>query len=55
MTTLTITVSGNKAVEKIFFILNVSKSNFLNVVDMTWNTVEDVLKGEREGHYTIAR
>lgn len=55
MTTLTITVNGNKAGEQIFFILNVAKSNFLNVIDMTWETVEDVLKGEKEGHYTISK
>ena len=55
MTTLTITINGKKPGEKIFFILNVAKSNFLNVVEMTWETVEDVLKGEKEGHYTIER
>ena len=53
MKTLTVTVNGNKAGKQIFFILNVSKSNFLNVVDMTFETVEDVLRGEKEGHYTI--
>ena len=49
MTTLTITVNGNKAGEQIFFILNILKSNFLNVIEMTWENVEDVLKGEKEG------
>lgn len=53
MTTLTITVSGNKPGEIVFFILNILKSNFLNVVEMTFESVEDVLKGEIEGHYTI--
>jgi len=55
MRTLTVTVNGNKAGEVIFFILNVAKDNFLNVVEMTWNTVEDVLRGEAEGHYTISK
>lgn len=55
MRNLTITVNGNKSGEQIFFILNVSKSNFLSVVDMTWETVEDVLRGEKEGYYTIAK
>jgi hypothetical protein len=55
MTTLTITVNGNKAGEKIFFILNILKSNFLNVVEMTFETKEDVLEGERNGKYTISK
>jgi hypothetical protein len=55
MTTLTITVNGNKAGEQIFFILNILKSNFLNVIEMNWENVEDVLKGEKEGHYTISK
>ena len=55
MINLTITVDGNKAGEVIFFILNIAKSNFLNVVNMSWETVEDVLKGEKEGHYTISK
>ena len=55
MTTLTITIAGKKAGEQIFFILNVAKSNFLKVVEMEWETVEDVLRGETEGHYTIKR
>ena len=55
MTTLTITVNGNKAGEQIFFILNILKSNFLNVAEMTWETVEDVLEGERNGKYTIQK
>ena len=55
MTTLTITVNGNKAGEQIFFTLNVAKTNFLKVVDMTWENVQDVLRGEKEGHYTIAK
>ena len=55
MTTLTITVSGEKAGEQIFFILNIPKSNFLKVVDMTWNNVDDVLKGESEGYYSISK
>lgn len=55
MTTLTITVNGKKAGEQIFFTLNVAKSNFLNVVEMTFNTIDDVLMGEQQGHYTISR
>jgi preprotein translocase subunit SecB len=55
MTTLTITVNGKKSGEKVFFILNVAKANFLNVIDMTWETVEDVLAGEAKGQYTIAK
>ena len=55
MTTLTITVNGNKSGEKTFFVLNILKSNFLNVVEMTWETVEDVLEGERNGQYTIQK
>jgi len=53
MTNLTITIDGNKAGEVIFFKLNIEKNNFLNVVDMTFKTIEDVLMGEKEGHYTI--
>ena len=53
MTTLTITVNGNKAGELIYFVLNVPKSNFLNVVQMTWDSVEDVLAGQKQGHYAI--
>jgi len=53
MTHLTITIDGNKAGELIFFKLNIEKNNFLNVVDMTFETIEDVLMGEKEGHYTI--
>jgi hypothetical protein len=55
MTKLTITINGNKPGEVIFFILNLAKSNFLNVVDMTFETVEDVLKGEKEGLYKISK
>jgi preprotein translocase subunit SecB len=55
MITLTITVNGKKSGEKVFFILNVAKANFLNVIDMTWETVEDVLAGEAKGQYTIAK
>ena len=55
MTTLTITVNGNKKGNQIFFILNVAKTNFLSVVDMDFETVEDVLAGEKEGKYTISK
>jgi hypothetical protein len=55
MITLTITVNGKKSGEKVFFILNVAKANFLNVIDMTWETVEDVLAGEAKGQYTITK
>ena len=55
MTNLTITVNGTKAGELIYFKLSVAKSNFLKVVDMTWETVEDVLRGEVEGHYSIVK
>lgn len=55
MTTLTITVNGKQQGEIIFFTLNVLKSNFLNVVEMTWDTVQDVIRGEEEGHYTIQK
>jgi len=55
MTTLTITVSGKKSGELIYFFLNVSHSNFLKVVDMGFNNVSDVLKGEEQGLYTISR
>tara|TARA_R110000850_G_scaffold275783_1_gene415796 strand:- start:275 stop:439 length:165 start_codon:yes stop_codon:yes gene_type:complete len=52
---LIITVNGKKQGEQIFFNLEIAKSNFLKVVDMTWETVEDVLRGEKEGHYTISK
>ena len=55
MTNLTITINGNKAGELIYFKLNVEKTNFLNVVDMTFNSIEDVLLGEKEGHYIIQK
>ena len=55
MTTLTITVSGNKPGEKVYFKLNIEKSNFLKVVEMEWETIEDVLEGERNGFYTISK
>ena len=55
MTQLTITVAGNKAGEQIFFILDVEKSNFLNVVDMTFNSVKDVLNGEKNGNFKIRK
>ena len=55
MTTITITVNGNKPGQKIFFILNVPKANFFNVVDMTFETIEDVLKAESEGHFQISK
>ncbi len=55
MTNLTITIDGNKSGELIYFKLNVEKTNFLNVVDMTFNSIEDVLKGEKEGHYIIQK
>ena len=55
MTTLTITVNGNKAGEQIFFILNLLKSNFFKVIDMNFETVQDVLEGEKQGLYTISK
>lgn len=55
MTTLTITVNGTKSGEKVYFFLNIAKENFLKVVDMTWETVADVLEGEKNGHYTITK
>ena len=55
MTTLTITVNGKKQGEQIFFILNIEKSNFFKVVEMDFNTVEDVLEGEKKGEYTISK
>ncbi len=55
MTTLTITVNGSKSGEVIFFILKIARENFIRVVDMTWENTEDVLQGEREGHYTISK
>ncbi len=55
MTNLTITVSGQKAGEQVFFILNVEKSNFFNVMNMTFNSVQDVLEGEKRGLYTVSK
>jgi len=55
MTNLTITVNGKNQGEKVFFILNIAKTNFLKVVDMNWATIEDVLNGEKNGYYTIAK
>jgi hypothetical protein len=53
MTTLTITVNGKKAGQLIYFTLKLAKSNFLKVVDMTFNSVEDVLQGEKDGVYEL--
>ncbi len=53
MQNLTITINGNKAGEVTFFKLQIAKSNFINVINMTWETVQDVIEGEKQGHYTI--
>jgi len=55
MINLTITIDGNKAGELIYFKLNVEKTNFLKVVEMKWHSIQDVLKGEKEGHYIIQK
>ncbi len=55
MTNLTITVNGKKSGEQIYFKLNMTKASFFEVVEMEFNSVEDVLKGEREGIYTISK
>lgn len=55
MTTLTITVDGNKTGEVIYFRLSIAKSNFLKVVDTVFNSVQDVLDGESSGEYTIIK
>ena len=55
MTTITITVNGTKAGEKIYFILNLLKSNFLKVIEMDFETIQDVLEGEKKGLYSISK
>jgi hypothetical protein len=55
MIDLTITVPGEKAGEMIYFALKIERANFMKVVDMEWSSVEDVLKGEKEGHYIIQK
>ena len=54
MKNLTITVNG-KSGEIIYFYLQMTVSNFLKVIDMTFETVEDVLQGEKQGIYTIQK
>ena len=55
MTTLTITVNGKKPGEKIYFKLDMPKVNFFKVVEMEFTSIEDILKGEKEGFYTIIK
>ena len=53
MTTITITVNGNKKGEQIYFILNLKKENFFKVVEMEFSNVQDVIEGQKTGLYTI--
>jgi cystathionine beta-lyase family protein involved in aluminum resistance len=53
MTSITITINGKKAGQKVFFKLILTAANFMKVVGMTFNTLEDILNGEKQGLYTI--
>ena len=55
MKNLTITIDGNKPGELVYFSLNIAKQNFLKVINMTFENIEDVLKGEKNGYYTISK
>ena len=54
-TTMTITVNGNKAGQIIYFPIEIEKSNFLNVVEMEFNSVDDVLNAEKNGEFSIVK
>lgn len=51
---LTITVPKESG-ELVYFTLIVHKYDYLKVTDMTFDSVEDVIQGEEDGHYTINR
>ena len=55
MTTLTITVNGNKAGEQVFFKAQFESANFFTVVDMVseFSTVEDVKAAEATGVFQL--
>ena len=55
MTSITITINGKKAGQKVFFKLILTAANFMKVVEMTFNTLEDILNGEKQGLYTIEK
>ncbi len=50
-----ITVNGPKRGELIYFTINLPKVNFFTVMDMVFNSVEDVLNGEKNGLYTVEK
>ena len=52
-TVITIVVSGKKSGELIYFKLEMDKSNFFQVIEMDFESVEDVLQAEKNGMFKI--
>ena len=52
-TTMTITVNGKKSGEIIYFKIEMDKSRFFQVVEMGFNSIQDILNGEKNGIYKI--
>jgi len=54
MTSITITVPV-KAGQQAYFQLIFPKEKFMQIVEMTFATVQDVINGEKQGLYTIQK